>query len=96
MSSATLNTLAANHTTSIAVTFETIGRENPRASTTFCFITSAYNVPISYMLYVDAFGFAHGGITGSLAIDAITGILASVLLGVMLLWLSRRPKAVTV
>ncbi len=82
-------------TTSIAVTFETIGRDNPLASTTFCFVTSAYSLPISYMLYVDAFGFAHGGITGSLAIDAITGILASVLLGAMLLWLSRRDKALT-
>jgi PAT family beta-lactamase induction signal transducer AmpG len=81
-------------TTSIAVAFETIGRDNPLASTTFCFITSAYGVPISYMLYVDAFGFAHGGITGSLAIDAMTGILASVLLGLMLLWLSRRSRAV--
>jgi PAT family beta-lactamase induction signal transducer AmpG len=79
-------------TTSIAVTLETIGRANPLASTTFCFISSAYGVPISYMLYVDAFGFAHGGITGSLAIDAITGILASVLLGGMLLWLARRAS----
>jgi MFS transporter, PAT family, beta-lactamase induction signal transducer AmpG len=79
-------------TTSVAVTFEIIGRDNPLASTTFCFITSAYNVPITYMLYVDAFGFAHGGITGSLAIDAITGIVASVLLAVMLLWLPRRPN----
>jgi MFS transporter, PAT family, beta-lactamase induction signal transducer AmpG len=83
-------------TTSIAVTFETIGRDNPLASTTFCFVVSAYSMPISYMLYIDAFGFAYGGITGSLAIDAITGILASVLLGVMLLWLSRRPKALAV
>ena len=48
------------------------------------------------MLYVDAFGFARGGITGSLAIDAITGILASALLGVMLVWLARRSKALTV
>ena len=77
-------------TTSMAVIFEVIGRDNPLASTTFCFIGSAYSVPISYMLYVDAFGFAHGGITGSLAIDAIAGILASVLLGVMLVWLSLR------
>lgn len=79
-------------TTSIAVTFETIGRDNPLASTTFCFITSAYGVPISYLLYVDAFGFARGGITGSLAIDAITGLLACALLGVMLLWLTRRSR----
>jgi PAT family beta-lactamase induction signal transducer AmpG len=82
-------------TTSIAVTFETIGRDNPLASTTFCVVASAYGVPISYMLYVDAFGFARGGITGSLAIDADTGILASVLLGLMLLWLARGSKAQT-
>jgi hypothetical protein len=44
------------------------------------------------MLYVDAFGFARGGITGSLAIDAFTGILASALLGLMLLLLARRGR----
>jgi MFS transporter, PAT family, beta-lactamase induction signal transducer AmpG len=82
-------------TISIAVTFETIGRDNPLASTTFCFIASAYGVPISYMLYIDSFGFARGGIAGSLAIDAITGILASVLLGVMLLWLARRSSVMS-
>lgn len=79
-------------TTSIAVILETIGRENPLASTTFCFISSAYGVPISYMIYVDAFGFDHGGITGSLLIDAMSGIIASVLLGFMLFWRSGRPK----
>jgi MFS transporter, PAT family, beta-lactamase induction signal transducer AmpG len=77
-------------TTSIAITMETIGRDNPLASTTFCFITSAYGVPITYMLYVDAFGYARGGISGSLAIDAVTGIVASVLLGGMLWWIRRR------
>lgn len=80
-------------TTSTAVIFETIGPDNPLASTTFCFVGSAYGVPISYMLYADAFGYARGGITGSLAIDALAGILASILLGLMLLWLSHRPKA---
>jgi PAT family beta-lactamase induction signal transducer AmpG len=79
-------------TVSMGVIFETIGRDNPLASTTFCFIGSAYGVPISYMLYVDAFGFARGGIAGSLAIDAIAGILASVALGGMLVWLARRAK----
>ena len=83
-------------TTSIAVVLETIGRDNPLASTTFCFIASAYSVPISYMLYIDAFGFAHGGIGGSMALDAITGMLASLLLGAMLVWLARRPKMVAV
>jgi MFS transporter, PAT family, beta-lactamase induction signal transducer AmpG len=83
-------------TNSIAVILETIGRDNPLASTTFCFIGSAYGVPISYMLYVDAFGFARGGIGGSMALDAITGMLASLLLGAMLVWLARRPKMAAV
>jgi PAT family beta-lactamase induction signal transducer AmpG len=83
-------------TNSIAVVLETIGRNNPLASTTFCFVASAYGVPISYMLYIDAFGFARGGIGGSMALDAITGMLASLLLGAMLFWLARRPKMATV
>ncbi len=80
-------------TCSMAIIFETIGRNNPLASTTFCFIGSAYGLPISYMLYVDAYGFRLGGIPGSFAIDALTGILASLLLGAMLLWLARKPRA---
>jgi len=79
-------------TTSMGIIFDTIGRDNPLASTTFCFITSAYGLPLSYMLYVDSLGFARGGITGSLVIDALVGLLASVLLGVMLLWLNRRSR----
>lgn len=82
-------------TVSTAVNLDTIGRDNPLASTTFCFIGSAYFLPISYMLYVDTFGFAHGGIAGSLAADAGAGILASIALGTMLVWLSRRDKIVT-
>ena len=80
-------------TISMAIIFDTIGRDNPLASTTFCFVGSAYGVPISYMLYVDAFGFARGGIAGSLVVDAVSGIAASLLLGAMLLWLARRSKA---
>jgi MFS transporter, PAT family, beta-lactamase induction signal transducer AmpG len=75
-----------------AITFETIGQNNPLASTTFCFLGSAYGVPISYMLYVDAFGFARGGISGALAIDAVIGIVASALLGAMLFGLARKSK----
>jgi len=82
-------------TASMAIIFETIGRDNPLASTTFCFIGSAYGVPISYMLYVDAYGYAKRGIAGSLAMDAVAGILSSALLGGMLLWFARRPRVAT-
>jgi PAT family beta-lactamase induction signal transducer AmpG len=73
-------------TISMAVIFETIGRDNPLASTTFCFIGSAYGVPLSYMLYVEAFGYSHGGIAGSLLIDGASGVVASLLLMGMLFW----------
>ncbi|HVN94383.1 MAG TPA: hypothetical protein VMT38_11830 [Terracidiphilus sp.] len=75
-----------------AITFETIGQNNPLASTTFCFLGSAYGVPISYMLYVDAFGYARKGISGALGIDAIVGIVASTLLGLMLFSLARHSR----
>jgi PAT family beta-lactamase induction signal transducer AmpG len=79
-------------TNSMGIIFETIGRDNPLASTTFCFLGSAYGLPITYMLYVDAFGYRHGGVGGSLAVDAAAGIIASVLFGAMLLWLTRRAQ----
>jgi PAT family beta-lactamase induction signal transducer AmpG len=79
-------------TISMGIIFETIGRDNPLASTTFCFISSAYGVPIWYMLYVEAFGYSHGGITGSLITDALTGITASVLLGCLLWVVTRRSR----
>ena len=77
-------------TTSIAITLDIIGRDNPLASTTFCFVASAYGMPISYMLYVDAFGFAWHGIAGSFVVDALAGVAAAVLLAMMLWMLARR------
>jgi PAT family beta-lactamase induction signal transducer AmpG len=79
-------------TAATAIALDTIGQNNPLASTTFCFLLSGFGVPISYMLYVDAFGFAHGGISGALAIDAVTGIVASALLGAMLFGLARKSR----
>jgi PAT family beta-lactamase induction signal transducer AmpG len=67
-------------TTSIAVTFETIGRNNPLAATTYSLVTSAYGVPISYMLIVDGAGYAADGVAGSFAIDGGLGLIASALL----------------
>jgi hypothetical protein len=79
-------------TTATAIAFDTIGQNNPLASTTFCFLLSGFGVPISYMLYVDAYGYARGGISGALAIDAVTGIVASALLGAMLFGLARKSN----
>jgi MFS transporter, PAT family, beta-lactamase induction signal transducer AmpG len=76
-------------TNGIAIAFETIGRKNPLAATTYCLIVSAFNIPITYMLTVDGAGYSHHGLAGSYAADAGTGIAATLLLGLMLLWLGR-------
>jgi PAT family beta-lactamase induction signal transducer AmpG len=79
-------------TASTAIMFDTIGRNNPLASTTFCFLGSMYGLPLSYMLYVDGIGYAHRGVSGSYATDGLCGVLSSGLLGLLLVWLSRRAR----
>lgn len=80
-------------TASTAIAFETIGRANPLAATTFCLVISAYNVPISYMLFVDGAGYGWRGVAGSYAADAGVSLIASLLLAALLLWLQRKKKA---
>ncbi len=77
-----------------AITFDVIGRDNPLASTTFCFLGSMYGLPLSYMLYVDGVGYSHHAAAGAFATDAVCGITASLLLGALLFYLSRRPKPI--
>jgi MFS transporter, PAT family, beta-lactamase induction signal transducer AmpG len=77
-------------TASTAIAFETIGRANPLAATTFCLLISASNIPISYMLFVDASGYSRHGVAGSFAADAGLSLIASLLLAALLLWLRRR------
>jgi MFS transporter, PAT family, beta-lactamase induction signal transducer AmpG len=77
-------------TASIAIAFETIGRGNPLAATTYCLMISAANIPISYMLFVDGAGYAWRGVAGSYATDAGVSLCASALLGGFLVWYLRR------
>jgi len=79
-------------TASVAIAFETIGRNNPLGATTFCLISSAFNIPITYMLFVDGSGYARHGVAGSYAADAGLGLFASLLLGAFLIWHTRRSK----
>jgi PAT family beta-lactamase induction signal transducer AmpG len=76
----------------VAVVADTIGRSNPLAATTYCLVTSAFNIPITYMLFVDGAGYAHSGVAGSYAADASLSLLASVVLGTGLVWYGRRSR----
>jgi PAT family beta-lactamase induction signal transducer AmpG len=77
-------------TASVAIAFETIGRGNPLAATTYCLVTSAFNVPITYMLFVDGFGYGRDGVNGCFAADAGLSLVACLALGASLLWVTRR------
>jgi MFS transporter, PAT family, beta-lactamase induction signal transducer AmpG len=77
-------------TASTAIAFETIGRSNPLAATTYCLMISASNVPLTYMLFVDGSGYARHGVAGSYAADAGLSLMASLLLGALLIWRMRR------
>jgi hypothetical protein len=74
---------------SVAIAFETIGKHNPLAATTFTLASAAYAFPIVYVPIVDGWGYDRGGVAGSFAIDGGLGILASLLLGLLLFLLRR-------
>jgi PAT family beta-lactamase induction signal transducer AmpG len=77
-------------TAMIAVAFDTIGRDNPLAATTYCLMVSASNIPITYMLLVDSAAYGRYGIAGSYAADASFSLLGCVLLGALLYSFARR------
>jgi MFS transporter, PAT family, beta-lactamase induction signal transducer AmpG len=77
-------------TASTAISFEAIGRNNPLAATTYCLMVSSFNVANTYMLMVDGWGYAHGGVPGSYALDAVVSLAASGVLAAVLVLRSRR------
>ena len=82
-------------TTSIAIAFETIGERNPLASTTFCVIVSVLNIPNTYMVVVDGWGYSWRGVGGSLAVDAGASLAACALLVLLLAYLLRQRTGAT-
>jgi MFS transporter, PAT family, beta-lactamase induction signal transducer AmpG len=72
-------------TVSTAIAFDTIGRSNPFAATTYCLLISATNIPTTYMLIVDGSGYARHGVAGSYAADAGLSLIACLLLVALLI-----------
>ena len=77
-------------TTSTAITFETVGRANPLAATTYALMIASFNVSNTYMVVIDGWGYRQLGVTGSYAADACTSVAASLLLTAALNHLARR------
>jgi PAT family beta-lactamase induction signal transducer AmpG len=78
-------------TCSTAIAFETTGQNNPLAATNFAVLVGAYNVPISYMLLVDGWGYDRWGVAGAFAVDATIGVCACLMMGVLMRSFGRRP-----
>jgi PAT family beta-lactamase induction signal transducer AmpG len=81
---------ALGFTAAVAIAFETIGRSNPLAATTYSLMISVSNIPITYMLFVDGWGYGHSGMTGSFVADAGCSLLSVVVLGALLTAYTRR------
>jgi len=75
-----------NYTALTALEFEIVGPGNPLASTQIALLTAASNLPISYMTAVDGHFHTAHGLSGMLAVDA----LSSLAVGTVLLLVFRR------
>ena len=73
-----------------AISFETIGRNNPLAATQYGLFNASSLIPIIYMQVIDGRAYSWHGVTGSFLADATIGLLACALLALMLK-LVRRP-----
>jgi PAT family beta-lactamase induction signal transducer AmpG len=82
-------------TVTVAVAFDTIGRNNPLAATTYSLLISAANVPITYMLLIDGSGYARDGVAGSYVADAAVSLLACLLLAALLIGYTRGRSRAT-
>ncbi len=77
-------------TTAIAISFATIGQRNPLAATTFCLMVSVLNIPNTYMVLIDGWGYTWRGVDGTLIVDACASLGACLLLTIFLV--RRRPS----
>lgn len=81
---------AAAFSAGLAITYRSLGDNNPLAATQVALLNGATCAPIIYMQIVDGRAFEGGGLTGSLLADAGISFLACAAVG-LVLW-SRRGR----
>jgi len=72
-----------------AISFETIGRNNPLAATTYGLFNASSLIPLIYMQIIDGRAYTSHGVTGTFLADAIMSLLACALLLLLLKFLPR-------
>ena len=73
-----------------AITFETMGQDNPLAATQFSLLVAASNLPITYMGFIDGAAYKWRAVAGSFAVDAGISIVVCLLLAWGLSIIQRR------
>ncbi|HEY2048606.1 MAG TPA: hypothetical protein VGH03_04640 [Caulobacteraceae bacterium] len=80
---------AAAFTAAFAITFRSVGQDNPLAATQVSLLTGAGNGPVTYMQILDGRAYGVAGIRGAFAFDSAVSLAAC---AVMALWLWRRAQ----
>jgi len=77
----------------MSLAFELVGADTVAGGTRFTIFMAAVNVPVAYMLRLDGWGNAHGGVHGMLAVDAASNAIfgTAFLVGVLALGSPRSP-----
>jgi PAT family beta-lactamase induction signal transducer AmpG len=75
------------------ITFEVIGPDNPLAATLFTVLIAASMLPITYMGFLDGWGYDRGHLLGSFLMDAGLSMAACLLLAWLLFGRGRRSRA---
>ncbi|HEY4116154.1 MAG TPA: hypothetical protein VGM17_19005, partial [Rhizomicrobium sp.] len=74
---------AAAFTAANAITFRTIGHDNPLAATQYGVLIGVTQIPLTYMQMIDGNAYGIGGTTATFAADALISGAACVILGLL-------------
>ena len=83
---------ALSLTGSLAITYETIGRNNPFAATQYSLLYSVVEVPIMYMTLADGRAYGWHRVSGALGADAFISIVACIFMGLLLFLCGNQQK----
>ena len=81
---------ALSLTGSLAITYETIGKDNPFAATQYSLLYCVVEIPIMYMTLADGRAYGWHRVSGAFGADAFISIVACIVMG-FLLFLLRKP-----
>ncbi len=74
---------AAAFSAANAITFRTIGHNNPLAATQFGVLVGVTQIPLTYMQMIDGRSFDYGGVSATFAADALISGAACIILGLL-------------